>query len=296
MVEFCVIGDIQIAYETFGNETQEAMVLLSGLGGEMRDWPEEVVSQLTDAGFFIIRIDHRDSGASSEISSPVDVISAFLGNKTAAAYTLRDMAGDMKAVLDNLGISSVHMVGVSMGAMVAQQFCVDFPAYVRSLCSIMSTTGARNVGQPSAEVVAAVLSGVAPELKKGGDPAATQGKNTIEAILELGDLEEVKASIEKTASNAPDLEQILRQLAAVFASGDRTEALRQLKIPTVVIHGDSDSVVDVSGGVATHEAISGSKLFIIPGMGHEIRPEHWPRIRDALLENVEASRGFFSDS
>ena len=281
---------IQIAYETFGDPKAEAMVLLSGLGGEMRDWSEEAISQITREEFFVIRMDHRDSGASSEIHMPVDVISAFLGSKAAAPYSISDMAQDVKAVLDHLDVSSAHIVGASMGAMVAQQFCIEYPGSVRTLCSIMSTTGAKDVGQPSSEIVAAVLNGVAPDFQGIESLGSVESKSAAEAFSEIDDLDQVKESIAKTTSSTPNLERILRQLAAVFVSGDRTHALRAVKVPTVVIHGDADPVVDVSGGVATYQAIAGSKLVIVPGMVHEVRPEHWPLIRDALLENAKASR------
>ncbi len=284
------MDDIQIAYETFGNPRAEAMVLLSGLGGEMQDWSEEAISQITSEEFFVIRMDPRDSGASSKIELPVDVVLAFLGNKEAAPYTISDMAKDVKAVLDHLNISAAHIVGASMGAMVAQQFCIEFPGSVRTLCSIMSTTGAANVGQPSTEVVATILNGVAPDLRRKESLDSDESRSVVEIISELDNLNQVKESIANAVSSAPNIEGILRQLAAVFVSGDRTEALRTLQIPTVVIHGDADPVVDLSGGVATHEAINGSKLVIVPGMGHEVRPEHWPQIRDELLENAKASR------
>jgi len=127
LVEFVDVKGLRIGYETFGDDQDEAMVLLSGLGGEMRDWSDEAVSQLVGAGFYVVRVDHRDSGVSSTVEVPVDIISAFLGNKAAASYTLMDMAADVKAVIEHLEIVEVHMVGASMGAMVAQQFCISYP-------------------------------------------------------------------------------------------------------------------------------------------------------------------------
>lgn len=290
MVEFVDVKGLRIGYETFGDDQDEAMVLLSGLGGEMRDWSDEAVSQLVGAGFYVVRVDHRDSGVSSTVEVPVDIISAFLGNKAAASYTLMDMAADVKAVIEHLEIVEVHMVGASMGAMVAQQFCISYPDSALSLASIMSTTGSKSVGQPSKEVVEALLNGIAPEMVKGKASKNEASSLTPYVLGVEADIEDVRDHLKEATAIVPSMDRILRQLAAIFVSGDRTQELKRLAIPTVVIHGDSDPVVDVSGGVATHEAVRGSKLVIIPGMGHEVNADNWPLIRDEIIKNAKTKR------
>lgn len=290
MVEFVDVKGLRIGYETFGDDQDEAMVLLSGLGGEMRDWSDEAVSQLVGAGFYVVRVDHRDSGVSSTVEVPVDIISAFLGNKAAAPYTLMDMAADVKAVIEHLEIVEVHMVGASMGAMVAQQFCISYPDSALSLASIMSTTGSKSVGQPSKEVVEALLNGIAPEMVKGKASKNEASSLTPYVLGVEADIEDVRDHLKEATAIVPSMDRILRQLAAIFVSGDRTQELKRLAIPTVVIHGDSDPVVDVSGGVATHEAVRGSKLVIIPGMGHEVNADNWPLIRDEIIKNAKTKR------
>jgi pimeloyl-ACP methyl ester carboxylesterase len=290
LVEFVDVKGLRIGYETFGDDQDEAMVLLSGLGGEMRDWSDEAVSQLVGAGFYVVRVDHRDSGVSSTVEVPVDIISAFLGNKAAASYTLMDMAADVKAVIEHLEIVEVHMVGASMGAMVAQQFCISYPDSALSLASIMSTTGSKSVGQPSKEVVEALLNGIAPEMVKGKASKNEASSLTPYVLGVEADIEDVRDHLKEATAIVPSMDRILRQLAAIFVSGDRTQELKRLAIPTVVIHGDSDPVVDVSGGVATHEAVRGSKLVIIPGMGHEVNADNWPLIRDEIIKNAKTKR------
>ena len=281
---------IEIEYVTFGNLDDPAMLLIMGLGAQLVLWDEEFCQQLAARGFWVIIFDHRDVGLSTKIDGPVPDFPAVLGgDRSSVAYTLGDMADDSAGLLSALDIDSAHLVGVSMGGMIAQCLAIRHPYRVRSLCSIMSTTGAPAVGQPSIEVASMMMM-----------PLPSTRDEAIEREVEFNRLtgspgfDRDEDAIRERAARSWDRchypEGMFRQVGAVMAASDRTDALSRLHVPTVVIHGEADSLIDPSGGRATAAAIPGATLVMIPGMGHEMPSGTWPQVLDAIVANTARSR------
>jgi pimeloyl-ACP methyl ester carboxylesterase len=277
-------GEVEIAFDVRGDEEHSAILLIPGLGGSMGDFDEDQVDELIDEGLRVIRIDNRDSGASSHLTSlgMPDLMGIFMGSQDRAPYQLADMAADVLAVLDEIEVERVHVVGVSMGGMIAQEFVLAHPEMARSLASIMSTTGARNVGSPSPEVIQLAVGSV-----MGGAPL--DPLEMMRRIASPGypfDEARARARIEGQLAASADPYGTLRQLAAVLGAADRTERLRALDLPVTVIHGRDDPLINVSGGEATAAAIPGSSLLVLEGMGHDVPEALWPQVRDTVLANV----------
>ncbi|MGC8480324.1 MAG: alpha/beta fold hydrolase [Acidimicrobiales bacterium] len=277
-------GEVEIAYDVRGDEQSPAIVLIPGLGGSMGDFDEDQVDELIDEGLRVIRIDNRDSGASTHLTwlGMPDLMSIFMGAQDRVPYRLEDMAADVLAVLDEIEVERVHVVGVSMGGMIAQEFVLAHPEMARSLASIMSTTGARDVGSPSPEVIQLAVGSV-----MGGAPL-----DPLEMMRRISspgypfDESRARARIEGQLASSNDPYGTLRQLAAVLGASDRTERLRALDLPATVIHGRDDPLINVSGGEATAAAIPGASLLVFEGMGHDVPEALWPEIRDTVLANV----------
>lgn len=277
-------GEVEIAYDVRGDDQSSAIVLIPGLGGSMGDFDEDQVDELIDEGLRVIRIDNRDSGASSHLTwlGMPDLMSIFMGAQDRVPYRLADMAADVLAVLDEIEVERVHVVGVSMGGMIAQELVLAHPEMARSLASIMSTTGARNVGSPSPEVIQLAVGSV-----MGGAPL-----DPLEMMRRISspgypfDESRARARIEGQLASSNDPYGTLRQLAAVLGASDRTERLRALDLPATVIHGRDDPLINVSGGEATAAAIPGASLLVLEGMGHDVPDALWPEIRDTVLANV----------
>jgi len=285
---------IDIAYERLGDPESPPVLLLMGLGTQMLGWPDGFCSALAARGVHVIRFDNRDIGLSTHLTdAPMpDVSAALLGDASSASYRLSDMAADTVGLLDSLGLDSVHLVGASMGGMIAQTAAIEHPDRVRSLTSIMSTTGDPSVGQPTRRALAALLS----------PPAATRAEaidRTVSIVRVIGspgfDLDEAelrwRTGLAYDRSNDPV--GVARQLVAIAASGDRTTALRSVSVPTLVLHGADDPLVDVSGGQATARAIPGAELVVFGGMGHNLPRELWAEIARHIAELVgraEAAR------
>ena len=283
----CRVGDVEIAYETFGDPADPALLLVMGLATQMIAWHDDFCAELAGRGFHVIRFDNRDVGRSTAMRHlPVPTVRQLaLRSKKAAGYTLSDMAGDAAGLLDRLGIGAAHVVGASMGGMIAQTIAVEHPDKVLSLASIMSNTGARWSGQPQLATYR-VLLGRPPEERDAfidhvlkvykviGSPGFDRGEDDLRRIAAL--------SYDRGRNPAGSG----RQLAAIIASGDRTERLRSIKAPTVVIHGTKDRLVKRSGGKATAKAIPGARLVEIEGMGHDLPRGAWPQMIDAIVENA----------
>ncbi len=283
----CRVGDVEIAYETFGDPSQPALLLVMGLATQMIAWHEDFCAELAGRGFHVIRFDNRDVGRSTAMRHlPVPTLRQLaLRSKKAAGYTLSDMAGDAVGLLDHLAIDRAHVVGASMGGMIAQTIAIERPDRVLSLCSIMSNTGARWSGQPRLATYR-VLLGKPPEDR---DRFVDHVLKTYKVIGSPGfdrnedDLRDMAARSFDRGRNPAGSG---RQLAAIMASGDRTERLRSISAPTVVIHGTKDRLVSPSGGRATAKAIPGARLVGIEGMGHDLPRGTWPRIIGAIAENA----------
>jgi len=282
---------IEIEYETFGDPADPAILLVMGLGIQMLGWQEEFCQMLVDRGFFVIRYDNRDVGLSSKIEdAPVpDVLALIAGNTASATYKVEDMADDAAGLLDALGIKAAHVVGVSMGGMIGQALAIHHPDRVLSLTSIMSTTGNPEVGQPRPEAIPALIS-PAPNDRDGFIEYQAGLFKLIGSPAYPADAERLRDLIARSYDRMNYPIGFMRQLAGVVASPDRTEALGSVQAPTLVIHGENDPLIQVSGGEATANAVPGAKLLKIPGMGHDLPPELWPQFVDAIVENTERAR------
>ncbi len=285
---------LDIAYERFGEPDLPPVLLLMGLGTQMLGWPDGFCEALTGRGVHVIRSDNRDIGLSSHLTeAPApDLAAIFRGDTASASYTLSDMAGDTVGLLDALGLDSAHLVGASMGGMIAQTVAIEHPQRVRSLTSIMSTTGDPSVGQSTREAMAALLS----------PPATTRDgaiDRTLSILRVIGspgfelDEADVRWRTAVAYDRGHDPVGVARQLAAIAASGDRTVALRSVSVPTLVLHGADDPLVNVSGGRATARAIPGARLVVLDGMGHHLSRELWAEIArhiGELVGRAEAGR------
>jgi pimeloyl-ACP methyl ester carboxylesterase len=283
--QFATVGSLQLCYETFGDRADPALVLIMGLGTQMIAWREEFCEQLASRGFFVIRFDNRDVGRSTTLDDlPVPTrMQLIRRDKRAAGYTLDDMALDVVGLLDQLEIERAHIVGASMGAMIAQTVAAKHPGRVLSLVSIMGSTGSRWSGQPTLRAMQALLS--APPSDRN---AFVDRMVKTFTIIGSPGFERDEAELREFAGTAFDRGRNpaagARQLAAILATGDRTPALRHITAPTLVIHGAEDVLVRPSGGQATAKAIAGARLLEIPGMGHDLPREAWPQIIDAIAE------------
>ena len=283
----CRVGDVDIAYETFGEPSNPALLLVMGLATQMIAWHEDFCAELAGRGFHVIRFDNRDVGRSSAMRDlPVPTLRQLaLRSKKAAGYTLSDMAADAVGLLDQLGIERAHVVGASMGGMIAQTIGIDHPQRVLSLCSIMSNTGARWSGQPRLATYR-VLLGTPP---KDRDKFIDHVVKMYRVIGSPGfdrDEDDLRDIAGRSYDRGRNPAGSGRQLAAIIASGDRTPGLRRVSVPTVIIHGTKDKLVSPSGGRATAKAIPGARLVTIEGMGHDLPRAAWPRIIGAIAENA----------
>jgi pimeloyl-ACP methyl ester carboxylesterase len=267
---------IDIEYESFGRKTDPAVVLIMGYAAQMTMWPVALCEGLATRGFRVIRFDNRDAGLSTHLSQlgvpniGEAFIKAATGQKVDAPYTLNNMAADTVGLLDALGIGSAHMVGASMGGMIAQIVAAEYPARTRSLVSIMSTTGRRDLPQGRPEVMAVLTT---PPPSDSREDRIAQGRKIWAAIGSPGfrpTEEEITKLVEREVDRAPyDPVAPARQLVAVLASEPRNDMLEAMRVPSLVIHGADDPLVPVACGEDTAASIPGSELIIIPGMGHD---------------------------
>jgi pimeloyl-ACP methyl ester carboxylesterase len=278
---------IDIAYERLGDAGAPPLLMIMGLGAQLVGWPDGFCDELVKRGLQLIRFDNRDAGESTHMTSapPADVMAALGGDLSSASYTLSDMAADSVGLLDALGIESAHLVGVSMGGFIAQTIAIEHPRRVRSLTSMMATTGDRAVGQPDPEAMRA-LAGASVTTR------ADAVQRMLDAIRVLGspgyppDLDAVADRAGRAFDRGFDAAGIGRQAVAVIASGDRTERLRAVDVPALVVHGAADRMCNVSGGRATAAAIPGAELLVVEGMGHDIPRALWPDLAARIASLV----------
>jgi pimeloyl-ACP methyl ester carboxylesterase len=288
--QFCDIGGgIRLCYERFGSESDPPMLLIMGLGTQMIGWPDEFCSQLADRGFQVIRFDNRDIGRSTRIAGAPPTPRQLISRKIdPVLYTLSDMAADADGLLRELGVTPAHVVGASMGGMIAQTVAAQRPDSARSLVSIMSNTGNRWKGQPAFGIYRYLLR-KAPDDRQGYIEHNTK---VFEAIGSRGlpfDNDRVRDMVARSYDRGHDPAGPGRQLGAIVASGDRTAELRTIRAPTLVIHGSKDRMVARSGGVATAKAIPSARLMTIEGMGHDLPEAAWPQLVPAIADHAHAA-------
>jgi pimeloyl-ACP methyl ester carboxylesterase len=276
---------IDIEYTTEGNPGDPPLLLVMGLGVQMVGWPQGFVDGLVARGFFIIRFDNRDCGLSTTFEGTPDLVALFGGDGASAPYRIEDMADDAAALLDELGIAQAHVVGVSMGGMITQALVIHHPHLFVSAASIMSTTGNRTVGAPTGEAMTALLRPVATSRDEAIE-ASVAGSRVIGSPKYPTDERLLRERAGVAYDRAYRPEGTLRQLAAILASPDRTEALRGVQMPFLVVHGEDDPLVTLSGGQATAAAVAGATLLTIPGMGHDLPEVLWAQITDAIVANT----------
>jgi len=264
---------VELCFQTFGSPADETVLLVMGLGGPMTWWDPEFCILVASKGFHVIRYDNRDTGKSTKMRQRIrrsEVVRAFLRRPVDAPYTLSTMAEDALAILDQLGVHSAHVCGVSMGGMIAQTLAIEHPDRVRSLVSIMSTTGARQVGFQDPKLFPALLAH--REGRDGYVTASTAFWKKIQSPAYPADPVRTSDRAGETYDRGFSASGVMRQMVAVLTAPNRTRALRSLRIPTTVVHGLNDRMVHVSGGRATARVIPGCELVLVPGMGHDIPP------------------------
>jgi pimeloyl-ACP methyl ester carboxylesterase len=284
------VGEVELVYETIGDRSDPPLLLVMGLGMQLIHWDTELCELLAERGFHVIRFDNRDSGLSTQIHAPVpNVMRLMAGLPVRVPYLLDDMATDTLGLLDHLGIERTHVVGASMGGMIAQTMAIREPRRVLSLGSMLSTPGDRRVGTPKLRVWS-VLVRRAPHEREAYIAYFTKVFRMIGSPGYHQDDERVRERAAATYDRGHHPAGTARQMAAILASGSRTAALRELDVPTVVIHGESDPLVPLRAGRATADAIPGAELITIPGMGHDMPKELWPRFVEAIARNAERAR------
>ena len=280
---------VELCYQTFGDPDDEPLLLVMGLGGPMTWWDPALCRMLAERGFYVIRYDNRDTGRSTKVAGRVSrtmLIRAFSGRHVRTPYGLADMAADAFALLDHLGLESAHVAGVSMGGMIAQTMAIEQPRRVRSLTSIMSTTGKRSVGWQHPRLLPVLIA------RRGrGRTAYAEGSaaiwNLIGSPLYPNDPEAVLTKAHETFDRGWSNGGVLRQMMAVTTQENRTQRLHALRVPALVVHGTADRMVHPSGGRATAAAIPGAELLLVDGMGHDLPPALFETFADGIRRTAD---------
>jgi pimeloyl-ACP methyl ester carboxylesterase len=281
------VGELELVYETIGDASGSPLLLVMGLGMQLIHWDTEFCELLADRGFFVIRFDNRDAGLSTQIDAPVpNIMRLMAGMPTRVPYLLEDMAHDAFGLLDELELERAHLVGTSMGGMIAQTMAIARPERVLSLASMLSTPGDRRVGTPKLRVWS-ILTRRAPRDRDAYVEYFVRVFRMIGSPGYRADEQRVRELAGATYDRGHHPAGTARQLAAILASPSRTEALRRLDVPAVVIHGERDPLVPFRAGQATARAIPGAELVRIPDMGHDMPKELWPTFVDAIARNAD---------
>ena len=289
---------IELEYDTFGSPDDPALLLVMGFTAQMTAWDEGFCSLLASAGLYVVRFDNRDCGLSTHLdgqhADPMAMMQAHAAGEALpeVPYTLSHMSDDAFGLLDHLGIDRAHVMGASMGGMIVQTMAIERPDRLRSLISVMSTIGDLEYGQPTPEAIGALL---APPPTERTAYIESASKWAIWASKRYYDDAKARERAAAAYDRAFYPEGATRQLAAIYASGDRTEALREVAVPTLVIHGKDDTLIGPSGGVRTAELIPGASLSLLADMGHDLPEPLWPTIvahvaaHVALADRVSAT-------
>lgn len=286
---------IELYYETIGSPADPPLLLVMGYGAQMIAWPRGFSELLAAGGRFVIEFDNRDSGLSTKLDDAEVDIEAVMGAagegdlaraRELAPYTLSDLAADCVALLDVLEIDRAHVLGASMGGMIAQQLAIEHEDRLLSLVSMFSNTGEPGVGQPTPEALEALLS--PSPLERAAYIDVSSAKAMIWASRRYGDRARGEALAAESFDRGLYPEGVTRQLAAMLASGPRADGLRALELPTLVIHGLDDTLIQPDGGERTAELIAGARLMLVEDMGHDRPEELWPVLTEAILLHTEA--------
>jgi pimeloyl-ACP methyl ester carboxylesterase len=281
---------IQIAFETFGDRGNRPLLMVMGLGAPMLAWHPDLCALLAGRGFFVIRFDNRDVGRSTHLhDAPRPDLrgAATRGDVSSAAYSLDDMADDGFGLLDALDLQSAHILGGSLGGMIAQTMAARRPERVLSLTSIMSTP-TMALSNPKPEAAATLLRPPAPT-REASMARACEVARIVGSPGYPPD-EQWRAELAgQIWDQGLDPSGVRRQMMAIYASGDRTEAVRGIRVPTLVVHGDSDPLINVAAGRRTAELIAGAELLVIPGMGHDLPRPVWPALAGAVGSLAETA-------
>jgi pimeloyl-ACP methyl ester carboxylesterase len=284
-----VNGGIELEYEAIGSPDDPTMLLVMGLAGQLIAWPDGFCAQLAERGFHVVRFDNRDCGLSTKLDGVEVALGAVMGAALGGQpipevpYTLTDMAADTVGLLDHLGVDRAHLVGASMGGMIAQHVAIEHPERLLSLVSVMSMSGEPEYGAPDPEAAQLLFT-----------PPPTGRDEYIERAVDMAviaskryfDLERAKEHAARAYDRAFYPQGAARQLAAIYASGPRTATLPDVKAPTLVIHGRDDRLITPSGGERTAELIPGASLYLVADMGHDLPEPLWPLLLDAITSHA----------
>ncbi|MEM7351785.1 MAG: alpha/beta hydrolase [Acidobacteriota bacterium] len=287
MIQYAPVNGLRFAYETFGDPEDRPLLLIMGLASQMLIWHDDFCAQLAKAGHFVVRFDNRDVGLSSrcrDLGRPSLLRATFAahrGRPVRAAYTLDDMAGDAIGLLETLEIDRAHLMGASMGGMIAQAAAIRYPERVASLTSLMSTTGDPRLPRPTWKATRMLLRRP-PRQKDAFADYSVQLWRTIGSPGYPFDETGIRQRSEQIFERGLAGSGAARQMVAIIAHGDRTPKLTELSLPALVIHGQADPLVPVAGGHATAQAIPGAELMLLDGVGHTLPREVWPGIVDSV--------------
>lgn len=285
---------LDLVYDTFGTPETPPLLLISGLGCQLIDWDDKLCSQLALRGYWVIRFDNRDVGLSTKFDAagvpdlPGLMEAVARGEPLHAPYLLQDMADDAAGLLDALGVVSAHVVGHSMGGMIAQELALRHPARVRTLTSMSSTTGDPTLPSPAPEAMA-VLMAPLPADVEGFVEATVQASRVLNGSGFALDEDLIRQTARRAFERGVCDAGTARQLAAIFASASRQERLHSLTMPALVIHGSDDCLIPLECGLATKEAIPQAKLLVVDGMGHVLAPGVQARIIDAIAAHAASN-------
>lgn len=290
-LQFAEANGVTIAYDTFGHEGDTPLLLIMGLGSQMILWDEDFCRQLASKGYRVIRFDNRDIGLSTTfnrmaVPDLTAVTETLLrGDVPLLPYTLDDMARDAVALLEALGHDSAHIVGESMGGMIGQIMAVHFPEHLRTLTTIMSSTGDPGLPPPKPEVLE-ILYAPFPTDRPGYVDAFVRAFQVLSGLDTPVDNARARKWAEKSFDRGLNPPGVTRQYAAILAAGDRTTELKTVSVPTLVVHGNQDPLMPLECGRATAAAIPGARLEIIEGMGHALPVAVWPQVIAAIANHA----------
>lgn len=288
---YAELGEVRLCYEGFGDGADETLVLVMGLGMQMVAWHEELCGLLAARGFRVVRFDNRDVGLSSKLAGRVNLAAGMIGITGSAPYTLDEMAADVVGLLDHLDVERAHLVGASMGGMIAQQAAALYPRRVASLCSIMAGGGSRRISRmPRPDVLGTLFRSPPPSRQ-------AYVEDLVEVFARIGspayptDEAELRERIGHSYDRCFYPAGVARQLMAVMASGNRARELRSIRAPSLIVHGTEDRLVPPRAGGDVAAAIPRSRMKLFAGMGHDLPAQLWPRLAELIAANARDGGG-----